>query len=189
MLRTSIILCLYSLCLVLYYIEWSIKNLILLQECCESGEDCVLDLLDYCQRSIARLLVQGEGGGRGKMVDSEGSSSEDEESDGEGENVPSKKKILTVDCECGSGRWLERGRGRERERKRERETERTSLLIQFPLLSLGAQRTGANPTVQRQYEGVVDSQIHQWPLISVSCNYLQGRDIVRHVHYQSGFHP
>ena len=56
----------------------------------------MLDLLDYCQRSITRLLVQSEGGGKGKIVESEGSSSEDEESGEDGETVPSKKKILTV---------------------------------------------------------------------------------------------
>ena len=53
----------------------------------------MLDLLDYCQRSITRLLVQSEGeGGTGKMVDSEGSSSDEDD----GDNVPSKKKILMV---------------------------------------------------------------------------------------------
>ena len=61
----------------------------------------MLDLLDYCQRSIIRLLVQSEGeGGTGKMVESDESSSEDDD----GDNAPSKKKILTVNCECGSGR-------------------------------------------------------------------------------------
>ena len=65
-----------------------------------------MDLLDYCQRSITRLLVQCEGGERGKMVESEGSSSEGE-SDEEGDNIPSKKKIITV---CVFVGVLEKGR-------------------------------------------------------------------------------
>ena len=145
-----------------------------LQECCESGEDCVLDLLDYCQRNITRLLVQSEGeGGWGKMVESEGSSSEDDD----GDNVPSKKKILMV-------RWREGGRGEEKGRERrgrergggeggregEREREREGDLI-F-LISTGTQRTGANTSIQCQYESIVNSPIHQWSLISVSSNYL-----------------
>ena len=71
-----------------------------MQECCETGEECILDLLDYCQRSITSLLVkceEGEGrSGGGRVVESEESSEEDGESDDE--NVPSKKKILEVKC-------------------------------------------------------------------------------------------
>lgn len=58
----------------------------------------MLDLLDYCHRSITRLLVNSEEGEEKKktvkMVDSEESSEEDSE-DG-GECTPSKKKILQV---------------------------------------------------------------------------------------------
>ena len=67
-----------------------------LQECCESGDECILDLLDYCHRSVTKLLVrceEGEGRG-GRMVESEGSDEED--SDSLDENIPSKKKILEV---------------------------------------------------------------------------------------------
>ena len=67
----------------------------------------MLDLLDYCQRSLTRLLVKSERGREGKMIESEGSSSEEDD----GENLPSKKKILMV-----LWVWLREGRGRERER-------------------------------------------------------------------------
>ena len=57
----------------------------------------MLDLLDYCHRSVTKLLVEcegREGEERGKMVESEGSG--DEDSDSSDENTPSKKKILKV---------------------------------------------------------------------------------------------
>ena len=94
------------------------------------------------------------------MVESEGSSSEDDD----GDNVPSKKKILMV-------RWREGGRGEEKGRERrgrergggeggrEGEREREGDLI-F-LISTGTQRTGANTSIQCQYESIVNSPIHQ----------------------------
>ena len=54
----------------------------------------MLDLLDYCHRSVTKLLVEcegREGEERGKMVESG-----DEDSDSSDENTPSKKKILRV---------------------------------------------------------------------------------------------
>ena len=104
----------------------------------------MLDLLDYCQRSLTRLLVKSERGREGKMIESEGSSSEEDD----GENLPSKKKILAV-----LWVWLREGRGRKREREREREHFTYSL-------STGTQGTGANTTIQCQYESLVNSQIH-----------------------------
>ena len=57
----------------------------------------MLDLLDYCYRSITRLLVNSEDGEEKKkttkMVDSEESSEEDSDGD---EHTPSKRKILQV---------------------------------------------------------------------------------------------
>ena len=57
----------------------------------------MLDLLDYCHRSVTKLLVESERREereRGKMVESEESG--DEDSDSSDENTPSKKKILKV---------------------------------------------------------------------------------------------
>ena len=56
----------------------------------------MLDLLDYCHRSMTRMLVKcegEEGGKRGTMVDSERSSEEDSDSD---ESTTSKRKIMQV---------------------------------------------------------------------------------------------
>ena len=61
----------------------------------------MLDLLDYCHRSITRLLVNSEDGEKKKkgveMMDSEESSGEDSDID---ENTPSKRKILQVWLIC-----------------------------------------------------------------------------------------
>ena len=58
------------------------------QESCESAEDCILDLVDYCQRKITALLMEGGG---------EGGGSDSEESDsGEDETTPSRKEIVKV---------------------------------------------------------------------------------------------
>ena len=56
----------------------------------------MLDLLDYCHRSLTRLLVDCEEkkSGGGKVVESEESSEEDSDSD---EN---KRKTLKVPCVC-----------------------------------------------------------------------------------------
>ena len=56
-----------------------------IQESCESAEDCILDLVDYCQRRITGLLMENEGGGVEEMGDSDDS-----------ENTPSRKYVVKV---------------------------------------------------------------------------------------------
>ena len=41
-----------------------------IQESCESADECILDLVHYCQRRITKLVTSGYGGGgEGEMVE------------------------------------------------------------------------------------------------------------------------